>query len=99
MGFNFLDPAGLFEGGGGSILDPMGLFGKKKGGGLKEILAQAMAQAPEEPAETVMSPTVMPSPDSDAQRAARRKSLTAQARRKGRSSTILSNLDPLGAGD
>lgn len=43
------------------------------------------------------APTVMPTPDDEAARAAKRKSLAAQAQRRGRQSTILS--DPTAGSD
>lgn len=83
--------AGLIGAGGalsaGGLLSGLGaisaigsMFSGKKGS----------AQAPQ-----LSKPTVMPTPDDEAQLAAKRKSLAAQSQRRGRQSTILS--DPVSA--
>lgn len=94
-----VDPLDIFDGK-ADLLDPLSWF---DGGGDKKSIMESFwekaQQAQPAPVDTLMAPTAMPTADSDAQRAARRKSLASQARRKGRSSTILSNLDPLGVGE
>lgn len=103
----FTDPLSIFGGSDGgilsSIIDPIGLFGGKKGssGGLFSKVAETLV-AQQQPAaaapDTLMTPTVMPTAEGDAQRAARRRSQVEQAKRRGRQSTILTgNDDSLGA--
>lgn len=51
------------------------------------------------PAPVVTQPTVMPTPDDEAQKAAKRRALAGQLQRRGRESTILDQgltSDPLG---
>lgn len=107
---NFLkklaDPLDIFNGGGGgvlsSLMDPLGLFGGGKGGGFKNVLSGAVSQLVPQPqqapaADSLMTPTVMPTAEGDAQRAARRRSQVEQAKRRGRQSTIMTgNDDSLG---
>lgn len=78
-----LDPATLTLstvltgiGAGASVLGAMGAMG-------------AIGGKPSAPTPTVSKPTTMPTPDDEAARAAKRKSLAAQSARRGRSSTIL----------
>lgn len=60
-------------GAGASVLGAMGALGGK----------------PSAPAPTMSKPTTMPTPDDEAARAAKRKSLAAMSARRGRASTIL----------
>lgn len=66
---------------------------------VKNVLGIEDPQAPKSVQEALATPptpepvTPMPTPDSDAVKAARRKSTAAQRRRGGRSSTILTSMD------
>lgn len=69
-----------------SILGPVGslLFGKEK--------------APKQPKLPALAPvTVMPTPDDDAVRRARRRNLISQLAQSGRESTVLTSSDTLGS--
>lgn len=76
--------------------------------GIFDVITQMLADQMQKPAAeaareeriaTLMTPTVMPSANSDAQRATRRRSQAEQAKRRGRDSTIYTVLDSLGASD
>lgn len=50
------------------------------------------------PAPAVEPPAVMPLPDDDAVAKARKRSIAAQMRRRGRQSTIMTQTDPVSGG-
>lgn len=73
------------------------LGGEVASAGLAGVGAKAAVDLTKTPdAPQLAEPAVMPAPNDDAARAARRRRMLANQQRTGRQSTLLSNVDTLG---